>query len=200
MDSKKNFSTIDDLVAYTISQGVYDSKAKWRLVEVVSHEWDDLEAGKTWDAEDAPRWNSPEYEEYSKRCPAQHIVSNYWLERTGDHYFDWITLNGDLGAQVWAAWPKKQSRYGNYELSGIRTLVGLLKLMGRDEVGKQIVAARDELERKQNEQRRANVKAHIEKAAQELHEYLVKNAADHDVVSLTITEEGFAIRSQDKEN
>lgn len=182
----KTVNTVEELVA--LATHPYSSNNRYQLHMSHTREYDDAAAGKTyedegeairdtWRATNESYWSQPDYVAWGTREPAKHavVVSYSLYHRSSTWHWHTINLSVALGQQVDAVWTKKKPRYGNIpQPVGVLTLSGILKRLGRTDVGDKIKAAKDAeaakyaLNRRNNARRTVLAKvAELEKAMAE---------------------------------
>lgn len=135
--------------------------ATYKLSLDVSDAWDDAEAGARWREWDNHVWsafcqmygnlydyaeNHPIRVALRGTCassqilkPGQHRVTRYFLE---SKYATRLELSDELGKLVDGVWKTKKSKYGGRdERVGRVTLAGILRRLGRTDVGKVVKQA-----------------------------------------------------------
>jgi len=179
-------NTLDDLVGYVLStQGGYGRK--YNLDINTRTKFVDEAAGKEWDKKFwALTFGDAQRSELRKVKPEEVTVTIYTLIEAGEHYSRHnIYLYEELGALVASVWPVKEDRY-HCERRAPRTLEGLLKLMGKSDISKQVAAAKARAEDERKAMRRANTQEWVSKKAAELAKYIQDNDDDLDVKGLHI--------------
>jgi len=172
-------NTIEDLVAVALKSG----DTRYKLNDNTVWEYDDIATGKAWeDGEDAyvgkhSSYGTPEYKayrervyEYEKLKPATHAVKTYVLRSDYDTRY---SLGAELGAQVDGVWTKKVGRYSKTpERTGLLTLAGILKRMGRTDVATKIKDAETLRKEQDAKNRRNNIRRNVYKYLNDLEKYV----------------------------
>ena len=179
------FNTVQDMADYVLVN-TYHAKTRWTLWEHKSWEWVDEAAGAAWNAEDDAlgdvSYSDAElraaYEEKKNelcaRLPEQHQVTTYGLRESGDGYHhDYIQFSSELGSQLKAIWTVRKTRWS--ETFVPITIPGLLKRLGKTEIGKQVRAA----EKKAKETRERNSRNYARRQARKLAQELLDLQAKH---------------------
>lgn len=168
------FETVEDMVAHVLTRPA--GKTNYKLEVRVNLRWDDPKAGEAWMARlDVVGWGQERGTFLKNNVrPAEHNVTSYGLQSVGDSWsWAYIKLSAELGKAIEDAWPKKQGRWDSEpKPHGHRTLAGVLKLLGRSDIGRQIADAKAKDKEEQAKADRALVLRHIEKLARELAEYI----------------------------
>jgi len=178
------FNSIQDMIEY-VTENTYRAKTRWTLWERESREWVDEVAGAAWDAENDAlgyvSYSDPgraEFEtkrdELRLRCPEQKRVACYGLMQAGDRYRPThIKLSSELGSQLKAIWTVRKSRWS--ETFVPITIPGLLKRLGKTDIGAQVKAA----EKKAKETSERNSRNYVRRQARELAQKLLDLQAKH---------------------
>jgi len=168
-------NTLDEMVA----QAVIYTDRRFQLRVSTDYVFDDPVAGQTWqDGRDAFTGKCPGYgkeghkewkeldDAYDELEPPKHPVKSYSLM---SDYSEKFYLSPELGAQVEEVWTKKRARYGSgMELTGILTLAGLLKRLGRTDAATQIRDAEAARKEREARMRRNNLRANLSRKMDEL--------------------------------
>jgi hypothetical protein len=164
-------NTIDEMVAAAL---IYTDK-RFKLRDSTDYVYDDPEAGEEWQNArvsvigTCPGYGKEGYEEWSKRDdaydetkPSMYLVKSYELSES---YDTWYALSPELGEKLDSVWTKKQSRYyrDTLERTGTLTLAGMLKRLGRTDVGQKIKDAK---------YRRNNLRQQLAKKMDELEKWV----------------------------
>lgn len=182
------FNTVEELAEYVVNNP-YAGSDKWQLVVQWDWAYVDPEAGAAWKAEyeadvypeiyNSPEWKACEarHQEYIARRPKQIKQYSYHLQyRTGSHWsarYSYIYLSTELGEQLDKVWTKTKTSYGeNYAHI---TLPGILKRLGKSDVGAQVKAAKDAAEARRAKGQRNYTRSRARKLAAELLQLM----ADH---------------------
>ena len=148
----KTLETVEQLVEYALRLSTWNSSQRWKLEDRSRKEYVDLEAGNAWQTEFyAVPWASPgipAHEEFEKarkalyeRQPEQRDKTTWTLVAAGDSYSpDRICLSEELGAAVDGIWTKKVTSTWSStpQRVGVMTLNGMLKRLGKTDIGKQV--------------------------------------------------------------
>jgi len=185
MKNEITFNTVQDMADYVLVN-TYRAKTRWTLWENKNWEWVDAKAGAAWDAEDDAlgyvSWSDAElraaYEENKDelrtRRPKQHQVTTYGLQESTDGYRrDYIRLSTELGMQLKGVWTVRKNTYSDSFVP--ITIPGLLKRLGKTEIGAQVKAA----EKKAKETSERNSRNYVRRQARELAQKLLDLQAKH---------------------
>lgn len=158
--SDTTFNTIEEMVSYvTKTASKFSSDRKYMLRSRTDSEWVNEEEGEAWrdidkmfpwfsfddkGCEPAKSYYEGLQEKHNAIRPEMHNVTRWWLERSGDHYSRFngnIRVSNELALQLDGIW-KKVTKYGSLERTGWLTLEGMLKRLGKSDIGNQVKAAK----------------------------------------------------------
>lgn len=176
-------NTLEEMVAFALRQR--EPSQKYMLQDRDAQVWENEAAGQVWqeaslalDREYAGHTYSyardvdPEkYEEYKIKdaklrelMPAKLTVKIYWLEAAGTgsmwHSRHRIELSTELGEMLDGIWKTKErypSGMGWVTRTGWLTIQGMLKRLGRTDIGKQVQAAQKAAQERQERQHKIQV-------------------------------------------
>jgi len=165
--------TLEALVAHTIKTSNGYGR-KYTLGVMRRDEWVDVEAGQAWE-DQYYATNGLERTKLAKSKPTKVEVMVYSLTEFTTHgSADYIVLSEVLGEMALAVWPTKKSRFGDdTELKGARTLEGLLKLLGKSDIGEQLKDAEVKVAAAELAESKAYAQKKIVELAKELADYLL---------------------------
>jgi len=172
-------NTIEDLVAVAMRSG----DTRYKLNDYTEHEYDDPVEGKAWEGNQESvigeyvgygREGRKEYAEreqaYMETMPKKHPVITWVLRSDYDTRY---SLGAELGAQVDSVWTKKDKRYGTgQERTGLLTLAGILKRLGRTDVATKIKDAETLRKEQDAKNRRNNIRRNVYKYLNDLEKYV----------------------------
>jgi len=178
----KTLETVEQLVEYALSMSSYNSGQRWKLEDWSRQEYVDLEAGNAWqDEHNKIKWVSfgqPGHEEYQQirqesysRMPAQRDKITWTLVASGHSYSpDRIYLSEELGKAVDGIWTKKVTSTWSStpQRVGVMTLNGILKRLGKTDIGKQVKKIQAEAKAKAEKASRNRVRKEARRLATEL--------------------------------
>jgi len=178
-------NTIEDLVAVALKSG----DTRYELEDNSVYEYDDPVAGKAWeDNEESvvgeyPGAKSPEYSAYIERervyrktKPAMHPETHFYLKKK---YIAHYKVGAELGVQIDAVWTKKVGRYSTTpRRTGVLTLAGILKRMGRTDVATKIKDAEIVQKEANAKYRRNNVRVGLQRKLDELEKWVKDYGAE----------------------
>ena len=184
----KTLETVEQLVEYALRMSSYNSGQRWKLEDWSRKEYVDLEAGNAWqDEHNKIEWVSfgqPGHEEYKQakqesysRMPEQRDKTTWTLVAAGHSYHpDRIYLSEELGAAVDGIWTKRSARYGSYmDRVGVMTLSGILKRLGKTDIGKQVKKLQAEAKANAEKASRNRVRKEARLRATELLDLIARN-------------------------
>lgn len=154
MKNPVKFDTLEDMIAFALA-GSWNPKIRWTLHVYVEREFVDPIAGNEWKEERSAlpyvSYDSPDRqafnelsEELETRKPDMMNVTHYSLsEGTSGYPHDRIDFAHDLGKQVEAIWTHKPAYAGSSWLHpvGTMTVTGILKRLGKTDIGDQVRAS-----------------------------------------------------------
>jgi len=112
------------------------------------------------------------------------LVSNQWnesgwvIENWNGYRGEYFHLSDELGKQLDTLWTKKPACHGSKTMvnTGTRTLTGILKLLGRDDIIAQVKEARQKQEDEQERIKRNNIRRGAKEKVVEL-KHLIAGAS-----------------------
>lgn len=180
--------TLEALVAHTIKTcNGYGQKYMFGVSQRI--EWVDPEAGQAWSDEYYTlAYDGLPKKKLAKSKPAQVEATIYSLTECRAHgVADYIVLSGALAKMIEAVWPTKPNRYGDgTELKGARTLEGLLKLLGKSDIGEQLKDAEAKVAADELVEQRAYAQKKIVGLARELADYLLLAQGNTEIRSVHV--------------
>ena len=184
----KTLNTVEDLVA--LASRPYGNDARWELQEWGSRTWDNPDAGSAWLLEettlrqafkqqhpDGIWYDSEISREHEARRPSDHPYTRWYLSRSiGSWRSSTIDLSEELGKQIDAVWTKKPAWRGatHTKRTGLLTLPGICKRLGRTDVADRVKAAKKAEEEKAARNRRNYARRDVIDVAKKLQEALTK--------------------------
>jgi len=185
---QKRFETVEDLISFVMGN-TYRASGRWTLDDYSDWVWANEEAGAAWDEEhfkngwyvdlDDPRraeWEAADTELCSRR-PEQYRKTSYTLVECGHGYSNTrYTLSDELGAAIDGIWTKKRSTYGSGMIRvASMTIPGMLKRLGKSDIGKQVKAAQAEADARAAKNKRNYVRSEARRLAGLLVDLMEKN-------------------------
>lgn len=141
----KRLETIEDLIEMALRP--YGKDKRWELDKHENQEYDDKLLGEAWEKDgDIIRakknyYGTPEWIEHERKKPPTHMEPIYYLYyRSNAWHEERWDLSIRLGEQIDTVWTRKE-KYGRQCRIGLLTLAGILKRLGRTDVGEKIKEA-----------------------------------------------------------
>jgi len=178
---QKRFESMEDLIAFVVNNH-YNASGRWTMDDYSKWVWADEEAGAAWDEE---RFNNgwcvsrddPGYAEWEaadaelrSRKPEQYRKTTYALVECGHSYRSTrYTLSDELGAAIDGIWTKRMSAYGSGRIRvASMTIPGMLKRLGKTDIGKQGKAAQAEADARLAKNKRNSARREAVRLAEQL--------------------------------
>ena len=181
---QKRFETVEDLISFVMGN-TYLASGRWTMHDYSNWVWVDEEAGASWDEERAELdVGRSEYEEWHKanaelhsRKPEKYHKTTYALVECGHSYRSTrYALSDELGAAIDGIWTKKRSTYGSGMIRvASMTIPGMLKRLGKSDIGKQVKAAQAEADARAAKNKRNYVRSEARRLAGLLVDLMEKN-------------------------
>ena len=185
---QKRFETVEDLISFVMGN-TYRASGRWTLDDYSDWVWANEEAGAAWDEEhfkngwyvdlDDPRraeWEAADTELCSRR-PEQYRKTSYTLVECGHGYSNTrYALSDELGAAIDGIWTKKKTTYGlGLARVGSMTIPGMLKRLGKSDIGKQVKAAQAEADARAAKNKRNSARREAVRLAGQLIDLMERN-------------------------
>jgi len=185
---QKRFETVEDLISFVMGN-TYRASGRWTLDDYSDWVWANEEAGAAWDEEhfkngwyvdlDDPRraeWEAA-CAELDSRKPEKYHKTTYALVECGHSYRSTrYALSDELGAAIDGIWTKKRSTYGSGMIRvASMTIPGMLKRLGKTDIGKQVKAAQAEADARLAKNKRNSARREAVRLAEQLIDLMERN-------------------------
>lgn len=190
MTNQTQINTVEELVQFTAKRRP-DKYDRWQFDARYDQEWADPEAGAKWMAEKnqlEDEYDGSDYtdqalmaeysnkvDELKARRPEMVKVGSFKMtHRSSTWNWHYITLSAELGEMLVDLWPRRTSdRFYGHPYTYM-TLTGVLKMLGRTDVGEKIRAEEERRRLNDLEIYKHNTKLSLVKAAKELQDRIAQ--------------------------
>lgn len=185
---EKRFENVEDMTNWLLAHAPRKD-TRWKLEYRTDNEWDDPEAGKKWNEEyyglgwvphgsEGHEEYEAKREELQSRRPAEHRVEIWSLSQSSNSWrSEYIYLSVELGKLLDRVWTKREPYRGaSYTVnSGSLSVPGMLKRLGKTDIGKRVKEAEKLAEETRQRNARNYARKQIREHAQAIITLMEKN-------------------------